>query len=77
MNACVTDKQWRRSISEDIVDAWLLGLSALRSYLCQRRAGRPADATMETLLSALLRSRLGEGADVERVIQQLVAEKAE
>mgnify|MGYP006909081282 CR=1 FL=1 len=74
MNTCVTEEQYRRPISEDIVDAWLLGLSAIRSYLAQRRAGRPIDATMETLLAALLRSRLGESADVEQVIEQLVAE---
>jgi hypothetical protein len=77
MNACATEEQWRRPISEDIVDAWLLGLSALRSYLTQRRAGHPVDTTMETLLCALLRSRLGESADVERVIQQLVENKPE
>lgn len=75
MTTCTPEQPWRRPISEDIVDAWLLGLSALRCYLTQRRAGRPIDTTMEALLSALLRSRLGENADVGRIIEQLVAER--
>lgn len=60
------------SVLEEFMDAVLVGWSGLRLYLDQRRQGLPADNTMETLLSELLRVNFGENVDARSLIGELV-----
>jgi hypothetical protein len=61
------------SIVDDMVERCLTDWAGLRDYLRQRRAGRPADAALETLLSEVLRHQLHHDADVHGVITYLTA----
>ncbi len=60
------------SIVEDILDRLLERWSGLRLYLARRRAGGPADPTMDTLLSELLRVNLGSEVNIRGVMNHLV-----
>lgn len=66
--------------SNTIIDDWaddlLEGWSGLRHYLRQRRAGNPADPTMDVLLSELLRVNLTAKADLQSVIRHLTGSAA-
>jgi hypothetical protein len=59
------------TIIDDLVETLFEGFTGLRHYLKQRGAGRPADPTMDSLLSELLRVRLGKGVNVDRAIAYL------
>lgn len=59
------------TIIDDLVDTLFEGFTGLRHYLKQRGAGRPADPTMDSILSELLRVRLGKGVNVDRAIAYL------
>ncbi len=61
-----TDNSFVDEMVEHMLEDW----SGLRLYLRQRRSGRPADPTMDTLLSELLRVNLRE-ADVPSVLEYL------
>ncbi len=58
-------------VVDELLGGLLVGWSGLRLYVARRRAGQPADATMESLLGAWLRLQLGEGADVAQVLRRL------
>jgi hypothetical protein len=66
------DKE-ENSIVDDIIERCLTDWAGLRDYLRQRRAGRPIDAALETLLSEVLRHRLRK-TDVRGVITYLTAQ---
>lgn len=60
------------SFLEETVDKWLAQWSGLRLYIRQRRAGAPADAVMDTLLTEVLRLRLGREADPGMLVEHLI-----
>ncbi len=64
------------SIVEEMVDHCLNDWAGLRHYLRQRRAGRPADAVLETMLAEVLRQNLRRGADVRGIIRYMMREQA-
>lgn len=66
-------KESSASIVDDMLEAWLANWSGLRLYIRQRNGGHPADATMDRLLSEVLRSILPEGTDITRVVQFILA----
>jgi len=68
-----TNTRREDSIVDEMVERCLTDWAGLRDYLRQRRAGRPADEAMETLLSEVLRSHLRQDADVRGVITYLTA----
>lgn len=61
------------SIVDDMIERCLTDWAGLRDYLRQRRAGRPADDALETLLSEVLRHQLQDDTDVRGVIHYLTA----
>ncbi|MGE0081130.1 MAG: hypothetical protein AB7U81_07530 [Thiohalomonadaceae bacterium] len=61
------------SLLDDMVETWLADWSSLRHYLRQRRIGRPADATLDTLLAEVLRTKLPRSADVRGAVRYLVS----
>jgi hypothetical protein len=61
------------SLFDDMVETWLADWSSLRHYLRQRRVGRPADDTFDTLLEEVLRTKLPGNADVRDVVHYLVS----
>jgi hypothetical protein len=63
------------SIVDEMVERCLTDWAGLRDYLRQRRAGRPADAALETLVEEVLRQNLHRGTDVRGVIRYMVKER--
>lgn len=63
------------SIVEEMVESCLSDWAGLRDYLRQRRAGRPADAALETLVEEVLRHNLHRNTDVRGVIRYMVRER--
>lgn len=59
------------SIIEEMVRDLLSGWAGLQLYIERRRAGAPADETMDTLLAELLRVGLRDGVDVRGVMTAL------
>lgn len=73
MDARVADRtESSASIVEDMLEACLANWSGLRLYLRQRNAGRPADVTMDRILTEVLRTTFREDADVQRIVQYLI-----
>lgn len=69
-------KESSASIVDDMLEVWLENWSGLRLYIRQRNGGYPADATMDRLLSEVLRTILPEGTDIARVVQFILASNA-
>ncbi len=69
-------KESPASIVDDMLESWLANWSGLRLYIRQRNGGYPADATMDRLLSEVLRTILPEGTDIARVVQFILAPDA-
>lgn len=69
-------KESHASIVDDMLQAWLANWSGLRLYIRQRNGGHPADATMDRLLSEVLRTILPEGMDIARVVRFILAPSA-
>lgn len=61
------------SLLDDMVETWLADWSSLRLYLRQRRVGRPADDTLDTLLAEVLRTKLPRNTDVRGAMRYLVS----
>lgn len=61
------------TIVDELLGGLLVGWSGLRLYVARRRAGQPADPTMDSLLGEWLRLQLGEEIDVSRLLHRLVA----
>lgn len=69
-------KELHASIVDDMLEAWLANWSGLRLYIRQRNVGYPADATMDRLLSEVLRTILPEGTDIARVVRFILSPNA-
>ncbi len=80
MNSTVVNTRQKDPLPPSIVDEMMEGVlhdwSGLRSYVRGRRAGAPADQTMEVLLSEVLRTRLHSGTDVRKVLRVLLAPRS-